>query len=180
MCRAAFERVFFSVDWRWLRQGGKATSAFEWRLSLGFQLGGITCRTTLTHWIVIVMNGNVPCNVQQPKCPDQDYLWTPLYNQFNKCTSTPLRLSWLVRYAWKCDLLPCPESARLYDQYTAVPTACTYPSCCIDCAVILTSKLNTVGCQWGWLLTVTVRPAEYSEIVGSEHSMTWLSHDPRV
>ncbi len=28
----------------------------------------------------MVMNGNVPCHLQQCKCPDQD-LWAPLYRQ---------------------------------------------------------------------------------------------------
>ena len=30
----------------------------------------------LTHWVVIVLNGNVPCHLQQCKCPDQ-VLWAP-------------------------------------------------------------------------------------------------------
>jgi len=32
----------------------------------------------LSHWVVMVLNGNAPCHLQQCKCPDQD-LWAPLY-----------------------------------------------------------------------------------------------------
>ncbi len=32
----------------------------------------------LTQWIVMVLNCNVLCHLQQCKCPDQD-LWAPLY-----------------------------------------------------------------------------------------------------
>ena len=34
--------------------------------------------TMLTHWLVMVLNRNVTCHLQQCKCPDQD-LWAPLY-----------------------------------------------------------------------------------------------------
>ncbi len=32
----------------------------------------------LTQWVVMVLNCNVLCHLQQCKCPDQD-LWAPLY-----------------------------------------------------------------------------------------------------
>ncbi len=32
----------------------------------------------LTQWVVVVLNCNVLCHLQQCKCPDQD-LWAPLY-----------------------------------------------------------------------------------------------------
>ena len=32
----------------------------------------------LTQWVVMVLNYNAPCHLQQCKCPDQD-LWAPLY-----------------------------------------------------------------------------------------------------
>ena len=32
----------------------------------------------LTQWVVMVLNSNVLCHLQQCKCPDQD-LWDPLY-----------------------------------------------------------------------------------------------------
>ena len=32
----------------------------------------------LTQWVVMFLNCNVPCHLQQCKCPDQD-LWAPLY-----------------------------------------------------------------------------------------------------
>ena len=38
----------------------------------------VRCKTMLSHWVVIVLNVNVPCHLQQCKCPDQD-LWAPLY-----------------------------------------------------------------------------------------------------
>ncbi len=33
----------------------------------------------LTQWVVMVLNCNVLCYLQQCKCPDQD-LWAPLYS----------------------------------------------------------------------------------------------------
>jgi len=38
----------------------------------------------LSHWVVMVMNGNVPCYLRQCKCPDQD-LWAPLYGIKQGC-----------------------------------------------------------------------------------------------
>jgi len=38
----------------------------------------VRCKTMLSHWVVMVLNGNAPCHLQQCKCPDQD-LWAPLY-----------------------------------------------------------------------------------------------------
>jgi hypothetical protein len=35
----------------------------------------------LTQWVVMVLNCNVLCHLQQCKCPDQD-LWAPLYMIF--------------------------------------------------------------------------------------------------
>ena len=32
----------------------------------------------LTQWVVMVLNCNVLCHLQQCKCPDQ-HLWAPLY-----------------------------------------------------------------------------------------------------
>ena len=32
----------------------------------------------LTQWVVMVLNCNVICHIQQCKCPDQN-LWAPLY-----------------------------------------------------------------------------------------------------
>ncbi len=46
--------------------------------ALAFKLGHVRCKTMLSHWDVMVMNDNVPCHLQQCKCPDQD-LWAPLY-----------------------------------------------------------------------------------------------------
>ena len=69
-------------------------------LALAFKLGHVRCKTMLSHWVVMVLNGNAPCHLQQCKFPDQD-LWAPLKESgaFWIWLRTSLDMQWL---ATKC------------------------------------------------------------------------------
>jgi len=59
----------------WLREGYPNFCMMS--KALAFKLDNVRCKIMLNHWVVMVLNGNVPCHLQQCKCPDQD-LWAPL------------------------------------------------------------------------------------------------------
>ena len=56
----------------------------------------------LTQWVVMVLNCNVLCHLQQCKCPDQD-LWAPLYivTMSAILSSSVYGLSWTQHLASK-------------------------------------------------------------------------------
>jgi len=52
--------------------GGVGPRAASSSKALAFKLGHVRGNTMLTQWVVMVLNCNLPCHLQQCKCPDQD------------------------------------------------------------------------------------------------------------
>ena len=93
----------------------------------------------LTQWVVMVLNCNVLCHLQQCKCPDQD-LWTPLYTlglmKSTSCTmhDTPYE---------------CMNMSYTLYEHTAVPSAKDiFQQCCVSATS--TSMLCTVQLAASW------------------------------